>query len=72
MGDDFCLGCALCVGVCPYTAIKMYQRPDLEVFELFAEVSSELCAGSGLCVGTCSTIGIEMAELPTETVLSGL
>lgn len=72
VGENFCAGCSLCIGECPYSALVMHPRPDSETFELIAEVNPSLCTGCGLCVGTCSTLGIEMANLPTQQIVDGL
>ena len=45
-----CVGCGLCVEVCPTAAIELKEwRP----FQRRAEVNAALCKGCGLCVAAC-------------------
>ncbi|WP_290595589.1 MULTISPECIES: 4Fe-4S binding protein [unclassified Archaeoglobus] len=53
-----CLGCRLCVNVCPQNAIKV-ERCEITIEEevtgtgCILEVQTELCTGCGLCVRQC-------------------
>jgi len=44
---DICIGCQVCVGLCPYTAIEIDARRGVSV------VNSALCKGCGSCAGYC-------------------
>ncbi len=48
---DMCSGCATCISVCPYDAIKMISENG----KRYAEVNEILCKGCGSCSGTCPT-----------------
>lgn len=51
--EDSCIGCRLCVVVCPFSAITSHGK------EL---VQCDLCGGDPQCVKYCSTKAIEYAE----------
>ncbi|MBW2219695.1 MAG: FAD-dependent oxidoreductase, partial [Deltaproteobacteria bacterium] len=44
---DVCVGCQVCIGLCPYSAI------EFNVFKSVAEVNSAVCKGCGSCAGHC-------------------
>ncbi len=44
---DICIGCQVCVGLCPYGAIELDPRRGVSV------VNSALCKGCGSCAGWC-------------------
>lgn len=44
---DICVGCQLCIGLCPYGAIEFNQ------FKRISEVNSAVCKGCGSCAGAC-------------------
>ena len=45
--EDVCVGCKLCIGLCPYGAIEFNQ------FSRISEVNTALCKGCGSCAGGC-------------------
>ncbi len=44
---DVCIGCQVCIGLCPYTAIEFDARRGVSV------VNPALCKGCGSCSGFC-------------------
>ncbi|MDR3629846.1 MAG: NAD(P)-binding protein [Desulfocapsaceae bacterium] len=44
---DVCVGCQLCIGLCPYSAI------EFNTFAGISEVNSAICKGCGSCAGAC-------------------
>lgn len=44
---DICIGCQLCIGLCPYGAIEFNE------FAGISEVNSAICKGCGSCSGGC-------------------
>jgi heterodisulfide reductase subunit A len=44
---DICVGCQLCIGLCPYSAIEFNQYVGI------SEVNSAICKGCGSCAGAC-------------------
>jgi len=53
-----CDGCALCLDVCPYRAIKLeeYERDGATHKRIVTD--SALCKGCGLCQATCPKEGV--------------
>lgn len=49
--EERCSGCSICIGICPYNAIRLRIRENARV----AEVDSALCKGCGTCVASCPT-----------------
>lgn len=45
--DNYCIGCKVCVDLCPYKAITFNE--ELEV----AEINNVLCKGCGVCASAC-------------------
>jgi heterodisulfide reductase subunit A len=56
---DKCDGCALCLDVCPYRAIKLedYQAEDGRTHRRII-TEKALCKGCGLCAATCPKGGV--------------
>ncbi len=44
--EDKCVGCQVCISVCPYNAVSLNDRGR-------AEVNPALCKGCGTCTSTC-------------------
>lgn len=44
---ELCSGCRICIGVCPYNAIKYLEK------DKHSEINDALCKGCGSCVAAC-------------------
>jgi ferredoxin len=53
MDEDRCAGCGVCSIVCPFRAIKVDEK---------AEVNPDKCKGCGLCLQACPNEGITLVE----------
>jgi heterodisulfide reductase subunit A len=53
-----CDGCALCVDVCPYMAIKIEEYKDNGHAHRRIATDKALCKGCGLCAATCPKGGV--------------
>ncbi len=55
-----CDGCALCIDVCPYRAIKLeeYERDGRRAKRIITD--EILCKGCGVCAATCPKGGVEV------------
>ncbi|MFV0436223.1 MAG: FAD-dependent oxidoreductase [Desulfopila sp.] len=64
-----CDGCALCIDVCPYLAIRLVEERAGATGKIVA-VNEAQCKGCGLCMGTCPKRGIEIAGFTMEQISS--
>jgi heterodisulfide reductase subunit A len=44
---ELCSGCRICIGVCPYNAIKYLEK------DKHSEINDAICKGCGSCVAAC-------------------
>jgi len=44
---DICIGCQVCIGLCPYSAIEFDDRHGISV------VNDAVCKGCGSCAAYC-------------------
>ncbi len=63
-----CVGCNLCVEVCPYGAPSMVMRRG----RLVSEINEALCKGCGLCVAGCRGKAITLRGFNDEQLLTQL
>ncbi len=61
-----CDGCALCVDVCPYLAIKVEEYRDNGQVHRRIVTDKALCKGCGLCAATCPKDGVEVHGFTME------
>jgi heterodisulfide reductase subunit A2 len=62
--EDVCVGCGICVGVCPYEARILHQRKKV------ALVEEALCQGCGGCVAACPNGASQMRNQTTDQILA--
>jgi heterodisulfide reductase subunit A len=55
---DQCDGCALCLDVCPYYAIKLEEYEEGGRVHKRVKADSILCKGCGVCAATCPKGGV--------------
>jgi heterodisulfide reductase subunit A len=55
---DACDGCALCLDVCPYNAIRLVEETVDGIPARRVATDNALCKGCGLCEATCPKGGI--------------
>lgn len=63
VNEKICVGCGMCVEVCPYNAIK----PDEE--KGVAVVESVLCKGCGLCNAACFSKAIQQSHYRDHQII---
>ncbi|MGA9049320.1 MAG: CoB--CoM heterodisulfide reductase iron-sulfur subunit A family protein [Dehalococcoidia bacterium] len=61
-----CIGCLLCVAICPYKAIDCETTRDKRIV---AVVNESLCKGCGLCVGACRPKAIDLRGFTSQQIL---
>jgi heterodisulfide reductase subunit A len=64
--QDKCIGCGLCVSLCPYGAIVM-QKVD---GKRKAETIAASCKACGICAAHCPTFAISMGGFTNEQITS--
>jgi heterodisulfide reductase subunit A len=63
-----CDGCALCVDVCPYRAIRLVEVSTGGATRKHIETESSLCKGCGLCEATCPKGGVDVHGFTLEQI----
>jgi heterodisulfide reductase subunit A len=63
-----CVGCGLCVEVCPYGAPELVEERG----RLVARVNEALCKGCGLCVAGCRGKAISLRGFDDTEILTQL
>ena len=64
--DELCVGCRVCIAMCPYTAITFDEDRKISVIDSFK------CKGGGTCMITCSNNAIDQNHFTRDQILSEL
>ena len=64
---EACIGCGLCVSLCPYKAIQMLTSEDKKKR---AETIVASCKACGICASHCPTFAISMGGFTNEQIFS--
>ncbi|MDH5753731.1 MAG: CoB--CoM heterodisulfide reductase iron-sulfur subunit A family protein [Candidatus Bathyarchaeota archaeon] len=63
VNEDLCVGCGLCISLCPYGAIEKDERG-------IARVTAVLCKGCGTCGASCPKRAITMDHFTDEEIIA--
>jgi heterodisulfide reductase subunit A len=63
-----CVGCGLCVAVCPYSAPSLVEERG----QMVAQINEALCKGCGLCVAGCRGKAISLRGFTDTQILAQL
>jgi len=63
--ESKCVGCNLCVEICPFGAIVKNESG-------VAQVNEEICKGCGTCAARCPKEAITLENISTDKILSAL
>jgi heterodisulfide reductase subunit A len=63
---DICVGCQICIGLCPYGAITFNELKKV------SEVNSAVCKGCGSCAGHCPSGAAKVQHFTDKQVLAEL
>jgi len=66
VNERTCIGCQLCISVCPYTAITFNKEKNKAV------INDVLCKGCGTCVSLCRSKSIELNGYTNEQLYAQL
>jgi len=66
VNEDACIGCNLCVRVCPYGAIELKETAAGKV----AEVTPAACKGCGVCDAVCPTAALSLNHFTDQQIFS--
>ncbi len=64
--QDLCIGCGLCVSLCPYGALEMKKVGKKRK----AETIAAACKACGICAAHCPTFAINMGGFTNEQLIS--
>jgi heterodisulfide reductase subunit A len=62
--ENKCVGCGVCVDVCPYQAITM----DME--KMKAQVNEATCKGCGTCAASCRSGAPQLKGFTQEAIMA--
>jgi len=60
--ESLCVGCGLCISICPYSAIEKDEKGT-------AKVNEVLCKGCGTCAASCPERAIMMNQFTDEQII---
>jgi heterodisulfide reductase subunit A len=65
-----CMGCGLCISICPYQAIDTEEITDRsgKVVKTIARINPGLCQGCGTCVSFCRSKSIDLEGYSNKQV----
>jgi heterodisulfide reductase subunit A len=66
INPDICVGCKICVGLCPYSAIEFDDRRAVAV------VNEAMCKGCGSCAGYCPSGAAQIRHFTEHAVFAEL
>lgn len=74
VNENTCVGCQLCVQVCPYNAIETRQLTDRQgnPTKVVAWVNEGLCHGCGTCVAGCRSASIALRGVRDQQILAAV
>ena len=61
---DICIGCQVCIGLCPYGAIEFNERKGV------SEVNAAVCKGCGSCSGFCPSDAARSRHFKSEQIFA--
>jgi heterodisulfide reductase subunit A len=61
---DICIGCQMCIGLCPYSAIEFNPRKSI------SEVNEAICKGCGSCAAHCPSGAAKVRHFTDKQIFS--
>lgn len=69
VNERTCVGCGLCVEVCPYDAVELVKKRVLGHEKTVAQVNAALCMSCGVCAASCRSASIDLLDHSDEMLL---
>nr|MBC7245698.1 4Fe-4S dicluster domain-containing protein [Chloroflexota bacterium] len=69
VNERTCVGCGLCVEVCPYDAVELVKKRVLGHEKTVAQVNTTLCMSCGVCAASCRSASIDLLDYSDEMLL---
>lgn len=68
---DRCDGCAFCLDVCPFKAIRITKSQNLSdnSYARHIVINRDLCQGCGMCQGTCPKQAVYVEGFKYEQII---
>ncbi|RLG21306.1 heterodisulfide reductase [Methanosarcinales archaeon] len=74
VNEDVCIGCEVCVPMCPYSAIEMREREvevdGKKVVVKKSSINPAACTGCGTCAAACNPGAIEQRHFQNNQILA--
>jgi len=58
--NRLCIGCGICVDLCPQNAISLYRNDNIGNYDIF--VNNEKCKKCNLCLNLCPSLSIDLRK----------
>jgi heterodisulfide reductase subunit A len=65
--EEECIGCGLCISICPYGAAEFVRTQD---DKWVSKINEILCKGCGVCAVICPKMAIEMYHFKRDQILT--
>lgn len=66
VNEELCSGCRICIGICPYRAIKLKEISERRI----AYVEKALCMGCGTCSAACPSGAMQQYNFRDRQVIA--
>lgn len=74
VNESICVGCGLCVPICPYKAIDLKTISERDhgrmIERLVADVNGGLCQGCGACTVACRSAALDLKHFTDQQILA--
>ncbi|KUO58270.1 MAG: disulfide reductase [Gracilibacter sp. BRH_c7a] len=74
VNESICVGCGLCVPICPYKAIDLKTISERDhgktIERLVADVNGGLCQGCGACTVACRSGALDLKHFTDQQILA--
>lgn len=72
VNERTCVGCGLCVEVCPYDGVELVQKRVLGREKSVSQVDPTKCMSCGVCAASCRSGSIDLVDFSDEAVFEAV